>query len=193
VSTIIHILKCKSTICTLCRSSPTSLPRLEPQLQKNNVDQRWRRSLISGQFGRCPSRSLGYDNASAPNLLDITVGRAMTAIDMNQGHYAWMVAVGKGDRNHPMRKALEPSTTGRGPVTRRADHGIDRWRDERRTAPRRVRQTSGRELGSANLVDTLYRFERYMQSDAPDFEPKAADVIGLYVNPPDHAAVFCGR
>ena len=29
-----------------------------------------------------------------------------------------------------------------------------------------------------------------MQSDDPDFEPKAADVIGLYVNPPDHAAVF---
>src|SRR5215204_1994740 len=35
-----------------------------------------------------------------------------------------------------------------------------------------------------------HRFERYMQSDDPDFEPKAADVIGLYVNPPAHAAVF---
>src|SRR3954463_932226 len=35
-----------------------------------------------------------------------------------------------------------------------------------------------------------HRFERYMQSDDPDFETKAADVIGLYVNPPDHAAVF---
>src|SRR5881296_1478603 len=35
-----------------------------------------------------------------------------------------------------------------------------------------------------------HRFERYMRSDDPDFEPKAADVIGLYVNPPDHAAVF---
>ena len=35
-----------------------------------------------------------------------------------------------------------------------------------------------------------HRFERYMQSDDPDFEMKAADVIGLYVNPPDHAAVF---
>ncbi len=35
-----------------------------------------------------------------------------------------------------------------------------------------------------------HRFERYMQSDDPDFEPKAADVIGLYVNPPQHAAVF---
>ena len=35
-----------------------------------------------------------------------------------------------------------------------------------------------------------HRFERYMQSDDPDFERKAADIIGLYVNPPDHAAVF---
>src|SRR5262249_18961415 len=35
-----------------------------------------------------------------------------------------------------------------------------------------------------------HRFARYMQSDDPDFETKAADVIGLYVNPPDHAAVF---
>jgi transposase len=30
-----------------------------------------------------------------------------------------------------------------------------------------------------------------MVSDDPDFERKAADVIGLYLNPPQHAAVFC--
>ena len=35
-----------------------------------------------------------------------------------------------------------------------------------------------------------HRLERYMASDDPDFERKA-DVIGLYVNPPQHAAVFC--
>jgi transposase len=35
-----------------------------------------------------------------------------------------------------------------------------------------------------------HRFERYMLSDDPDFERKAADVIGLYVNPPQHAAIF---
>ena len=35
------------------------------------------------------------------------------------------------------------------------------------------------------------RLERYMASDDPDFERKAADVIGLYLNPPQHAAVFC--
>jgi len=35
-----------------------------------------------------------------------------------------------------------------------------------------------------------HRFERYMASDDPDFEAKAADVIALYLNPPQHAAVF---
>ena len=33
-----------------------------------------------------------------------------------------------------------------------------------------------------------HRFERYMQSDDPDFEPKAADVMGLYVNPASRRA-----
>jgi transposase len=36
-----------------------------------------------------------------------------------------------------------------------------------------------------------HRLEGYMMSDDPDFETKAADVIGLYLNPPQHAAVFC--
>ena len=36
-----------------------------------------------------------------------------------------------------------------------------------------------------------HRVERYMASDDPDFESKAADIIGLYLNPPRHAAVFC--
>jgi transposase len=36
-----------------------------------------------------------------------------------------------------------------------------------------------------------HRLERHMISNDPDFETKAADVIGLYLNPPAHAAVFC--
>src|SRR5690349_23828612 len=36
-----------------------------------------------------------------------------------------------------------------------------------------------------------HRLERYMASNDPLFEAKAADVIGLYLNPPAHAAVFC--
>lgn len=36
-----------------------------------------------------------------------------------------------------------------------------------------------------------HRLERHMISNDPNFETKAADVIGLYLNPPAHAAVFC--
>src|SRR5438093_7470825 len=36
-----------------------------------------------------------------------------------------------------------------------------------------------------------HRLEGYIASSDPDFETKAADVIGLYLNPPQHAAVFC--
>jgi hypothetical protein len=30
-----------------------------------------------------------------------------------------------------------------------------------------------------------------MASNDPKFDEKAADIIGLYMNPPEHAAVFC--
>lgn len=36
-----------------------------------------------------------------------------------------------------------------------------------------------------------HRLERRLVSNDPDFETKAADVIGLYLNPPAHAAIFC--
>jgi transposase len=36
-----------------------------------------------------------------------------------------------------------------------------------------------------------HRLERHLISNDPDFEAKAADVIGLYLNPATHAAVFC--
>ena len=35
-----------------------------------------------------------------------------------------------------------------------------------------------------------HRIERYMVSNDPDFEKKAANIMGLYLNPPAHAAVF---
>ena len=36
-----------------------------------------------------------------------------------------------------------------------------------------------------------HRLRRYMASDDPEFEEKAADIIGLYLEPPLNAAVFC--
>jgi hypothetical protein len=36
-----------------------------------------------------------------------------------------------------------------------------------------------------------HRLERYTASNDPEFETKGADIVGLYLNPPQHAAVFC--
>lgn len=36
-----------------------------------------------------------------------------------------------------------------------------------------------------------HRLRHHMVSDDPDFEAKAADIIGLYMQPPAHAVVFC--
>ena len=36
-----------------------------------------------------------------------------------------------------------------------------------------------------------HRLAGYMASNDPDFETKAAEIIGLYLHPPQHAAVFC--
>lgn len=36
-----------------------------------------------------------------------------------------------------------------------------------------------------------HRMERYMASNDPEFEEKAADVLGLYLSPPQHALVLC--
>ena len=56
-----------------------------------------------------------------------------------------------------------------------------------------------RHLGTSHMMVTRvwtrsglkpHRMRRYMASNDPDFETKAADVIGLYVNPPQHAAIF---
>jgi len=49
--------------------------------------------------------------------------------------------------------------------------------------------TVQRVLAQAKLKP--HRLERYMASNDPQFEEKAADIIGLYLNPPQHAAVFC--
>src|SRR5229473_1078162 len=85
------------------------------------------------------------------------------------------------------------------------DAFIDRWckrfREERLAG---ATQWSTRRLGtqlkiSHMMVSRVWvkhglnpqRLDRYMATNDPDFEKKAADIIGLYLNPPAHAAVFC--
>ena len=74
----------------------------------------------------------------------------------------------------------------------------------KRTPPDGSTQWSTRKLGtqlklSHMMVARVWakhglkpqRLDHYMATNDPDFEKKAADIIGLYLNPPAHAAVFC--
>jgi transposase len=51
------------------------------------------------------------------------------------------------------------------------------------------KSTVQRVLAQAKLQP--HRLERYLASDDPEFEAKAADIIALYLEPPQHAAFFC--
>ena len=75
--------------------------------------------------------------------------------------------------------------------TRRAPpHGATHWST----------RSLGRKLGVHHTIIARawqdaglqpHRLERYLRSTDPDFESKAADVIGLYLDPPQHAVVLC--
>jgi transposase len=49
---------------------------------------------------------------------------------------------------------------------------------------------SAGEVSGAEIPVLNARFE-HMASNDPEFETKAAEIIGLYLHPPQHAAVFC--
>ena len=67
--------------------------------------------------------------------------------------------------------------------------GTTHWSVRKLSAEMGVSKSSvHRILSQARLQP--HRLQRYMASNDPDFESKAADIIGLYVEPPQHAAGF---
>ena len=89
-------------------------------------------------------------------------------------------------------------------VTDRIEAKVLAWTTQRKPADGSTHWSSRKlaaELGSLSHMTVTriwakhalrpHRLEGYLASNDPDFEAKAADVIGLYLHPPQHAAVFC--
>ena len=73
---------------------------------------------------------------------------------------------------------------------RKPASGATQWSSRNLAAALRVSQSRVvRVWAKAGLQP--HRLRRYKASNDPDFETKAADVIGLYLKPPVNAAVFC--
>jgi transposase len=83
------------------------------------------------------------------------------------------------------REARILEWTRRGP-----DDGSTQW------STRRLARKLGTTHMAVARVWTRYglqphRLRHHLVSDDPNFETKAADIIGLYLHPPAHAAIFC--
>lgn len=94
----------------------------------------------------------------------------------------------KGSRPRTATPAVQAKVCRK--VQLKPNDGSTHWSVRKLAAEMGVSKSSvHRILAQARLQP--HRLERYMASNDPDFEAKAADIIGLYLEPPQHAAVFC--
>lgn len=155
--------------------------------------------------GWAQSRSLpaGYV-FRARLILALTDGKTYLEIEHSLGASAPTVSKWKGrfeqlgmeglQGQHKGSKPRRATPAVQGRVIRRAQQkpsdGSTHWSVRKLAEAVGVsKSTVHRILAQAKLQP--HRLERYMASNDPAFEEKAADIIGLYVNPPQHAAVFC--
>ena len=75
-------------------------------------------------------------------------------------------------------------------TTRKPEDGSTHWSCRKMAAVAGVSKSTVQRIWARARVQP-HRLERYMASNDPQFEEKATDIIGLYMNPPQHAAVFC--
>lgn len=99
-----------------------------------------------------------------------------------------LVAQHHGKKSRPGAAALEARVlemTRQGPTD-----GTTQWSSRRMARKLNVGHTTIARIWARHGLQP-HRVRHFMASDDPEFESKAADIIGLYLNPPRHAAVFC--
>lgn len=75
-------------------------------------------------------------------------------------------------------------------TTQRPDDGSTHWTCRKMAAALGLSKSTVQRIWRQARLKP-HRLDRYMASNDPEFERKAADIIALYMKPPQHAAVFC--
>lgn len=75
-------------------------------------------------------------------------------------------------------------------VKRKPSDGSTHWSTRKLAAQLKVSHMTIARVWKKHAL-TPHRVDGYLASNDPNFETKAADIIGLYLHPPQHAAVFC--
>ena len=153
---------------------------------------------------RVRSRKIRAEDARrAQVILMLAEGASFTTITTAMGCYPDYVSRWKQRFETERLAGLQAKYRGQPPSVRTAALEARVLAKTRQKPPDGSTHWSSRKLGkllgiSHMLVTRIWRragyqphrFERYMMSDDPQFEEKAADVIGLYLNPPRHALVL---
>lgn len=144
------------------------------------------------------------DARRARLILMLAQGRAYREIVQELGCSTQYVARWKGrfqadriaglDARHEGRKAwlVTPSLEARllAKTRKPAPDGSTHWSTRKMAKELGISHTTVSQIW-ARAGMKPHRLDRYMASNDANFETKAADVIGLYLDPPQHAAVFC--
>ena len=153
---------------------------------------------------RVRSRKIRVEDARrAQVILMLADGASFTAITTAVGCYPDYVSRWKQRFEAERLTGLAAKYRGQPPSVRTAALEARVLAKTRQKPPDGSTHWSSRKLGkvlgiSHMLVTRIWRragyqphrFDRYMVSDDPQFEQKAADVIGLYLDPPRHAIVL---
>lgn len=135
-------------------------------------------ALVDGMSYREIEKKLG---ASAPTV-------SLWKRRFEESGLAGLQGQHKGSQPRAATPAVQARVIRR--VQQKPSDGSTHWSCRKLAAELKLsKSTVQRILTQAKLKP--HRLERYMASNDPDFEQKAADIIGLYMNPPQHAAVFC--
>ena len=94
----------------------------------------------------------------------------------------------KGSQPRTVTPAVQARVLRR--TIRKPDDGSTHWSCRKMAASLGISKSTVQRIWVQARVKP-HRLEHYMASNDPQFGEKAADIIGLYINPPQHAAVFC--
>jgi transposase len=150
------------------------------------------RSLPAGYVFRA-RLILALGDGMTYRQIEHSLGASAPTVSKWKGRFEQLGMEGLQGRHQGSKpRGATPAVQGR--VIRRAQQkpsdGSTHWSVRKLAEAMGVsKSTVHRILAQAKLQP--HRLERYMASNDPAFEEKAADIIGLYVNPPQHAAVFC--
>jgi transposase len=104
------------------------------------------------------------------------------------GRMAGLAAAHKGSRPRKVTPAVQARLLRK--TQRKPEDGSTHWSCRKMAAATGLSPATVQRIWSKTGLKP-HRLDGYMASDDPAFEEKAADIIGLYLNPPQHAAVFC--